>query len=325
MKKIEVSLADKTPLIARLIASDASEDLAVIKIEVSRKLPVMPIGTSSDLLVGETVIAMGNAFGYDHTVSRGIVSAIHRSVQISDTQSYDDLIQTDASINPGNSGGPLMNIDGELVGINVAVRAGASGIGFAIPVDKALGIAADLLSIERLESRWHGIVGKQQNGTQAGVLVQAVERSSPAEQAGIHAGDVITKIDEQPVARMLDIERALLGGKLQESSIMLKRKDAVEHVSLTVTNRSRSPEENDIYWTTLGLKIAEAPASMFENTSTRYRGGLMVTAVRPKSPAAEQKIRKGDVLVGMHVWETAKIENVDWILNRPELADFCAD
>src|SRR5262249_11770782 len=106
VKKIEVSLADGTNTTAQLVSTDPTNDLAVVKVDVPRKLPVITIGTSSDLMVGESVIAMGNAFGYEHTVTRGIVSAIHRSVQVSDTQSYDDLIQTDASINPGNSGGP---------------------------------------------------------------------------------------------------------------------------------------------------------------------------------------------------------------------------
>ena len=116
-------------------------------------MPVISIGTSSDLMTGESVIALGNAYGYEHTVTRGIISALHRDVQVTDTQSYDNLIQTDASINPGNSGGPLLNIDGEMIGVNVAVRAGAQGIGFAIPVDKAMEVAADLMSIRRLENR----------------------------------------------------------------------------------------------------------------------------------------------------------------------------
>ena len=102
-------------------------------------------------MAGEPVIAIGNAYGYEHTVTRGIISALHRNVQVSDEQKYDDLIQTDASINPGNSGGPLLNIDGEMIGINVAVRVGAQGIGFAIPIDEALEVAARLMSIERLE------------------------------------------------------------------------------------------------------------------------------------------------------------------------------
>ena len=108
-----------------IVARDAETDLAVIKIKPAKKMEVITLGTSSDLMQGETVVAVGNAFGYDFTVTRGIVSALHRAVQINDAQYYDDLIQTDAPINPGNSGGPLLNIDGEMIGVNVAVRAGA--------------------------------------------------------------------------------------------------------------------------------------------------------------------------------------------------------
>ncbi len=123
VREILVTQADGRRQVAKLIARDLETDLAVIKIDARTPLPVIPIGTSSDLMTGETVIAVGNAYGYEHTVTRGIVSALHRAVQVSDAQFYDDLIQTDASINPGNSGGPLLNIDGEMIGINVAVRA----------------------------------------------------------------------------------------------------------------------------------------------------------------------------------------------------------
>ena len=134
-------------MVATLVARDLETDLAVIKVNVSDKLTVIALGTSSDLMAGESVIAVGNAYGYENTVTRGIISALHRAVQVSDAQFYDDLIQTDASINPGNSGGPLLNIDGEMIGINVAVRAGAQGIGFAIPVDKAMNVAADVAGL----------------------------------------------------------------------------------------------------------------------------------------------------------------------------------
>ena len=146
VREIQVTLADGQRHIAKLVARDTETDLAIIKIELAEPLPVIPLGTSGDLMPGETVIAVGNAYGYEHTVTRGIVSALHRAVQVSDAQFYDDLIQTDASINPGNSGGPLLNIDGEMIGINVAVRAGAQGIGFAIPVDKVASVAAALLA-----------------------------------------------------------------------------------------------------------------------------------------------------------------------------------
>ena len=131
--EILVTLADGQRHVAKLVARDMETDLAIIKIEPRSPLTVIPLGTSRDLMPGETVIAVGNAYGYEHTVTRGIVSALHRAVQVSDAQFYDDLIQTDASINPGNSGGPLLNIDGDMIGINVAVRAGAKASGSPSP------------------------------------------------------------------------------------------------------------------------------------------------------------------------------------------------
>ncbi|HTU26795.1 MAG TPA: trypsin-like peptidase domain-containing protein, partial [Pirellulales bacterium] len=157
VKKIQVTLASGKSYVASTVSHDPPTDLAIIKISAREELPVITVGTSSDLMTGEPVIAVGNAYGYEHTVTRGIVSALHRTVHVSDAQQYQDLIQTDASINPGNSGGPLLNIDGEMIGINVAVRAGAQGIGFAIPVDMAMSIAANLMSVEKIESTYHGV------------------------------------------------------------------------------------------------------------------------------------------------------------------------
>lgn len=157
VREINVTLADGQAHVARLAARDSETDLAVIKIDTDRPLPVIHLGTSSDLMPGESVIAVGNAYGYEHTVTRGIVSALHRAVQVSDAQFYDDLIQTDASINPGNSGGPLLNIDGDMIGVNVAVRAGAQGIGFAIPIDTAIAVAGRLLAESTQTGVWHGI------------------------------------------------------------------------------------------------------------------------------------------------------------------------
>ena len=174
----------------------------------------MTIGTSSDLMTGESVIAVGNAYGYENTVTRGIISALHRAVQVSDAQFYDDLIQTDASINPGNSGGPLLNIDGEMIGINVAVRAGAQGIGFAIPVDKAMGVAANLLASAVANKAWHGVVAASGSSpSQPGMGVAAVEKKSPAAEIGLQPGDIVTNIDGIEVSRALDFHRAMLDHK----------------------------------------------------------------------------------------------------------------
>ena len=147
---IEVHLADGTSYPARVVQHDEEMDLAMLKVDAGRPLPAIAIGTSADLMVGETVITIGNAFGYENTVSVGIVSALKRNVTLSDEQVYRNLIQTDACINPGNSGGPLINIDGELIGINVAVRAGAQGIGFALPIDDVKRVAAEMMSTRRL-------------------------------------------------------------------------------------------------------------------------------------------------------------------------------
>ena len=158
VEKIHVTLANQERVIGKLINYDAPNDLAVIKIPPQNSLRLIDIGTSGDLMEGETVIAIGNAYGYNHTVSEGIISALHRDVPVGDTQHYKDVIQTSASINPGNSGGPLLNIEGKMVGLVVAVRVGAQGIAFAIPVDKAMEVAADLITSEHGFS--HGVVGE---------------------------------------------------------------------------------------------------------------------------------------------------------------------
>ena len=158
VQTIDVHLSDGTNYLARVIQLDKETDLALIKVEAGRPLAAVPIGTSGDLMIGETVITIGNAFGYENTVSVGIISALKRNVTLSDDQVYRNLIQTDACINPGNSGGPLINIEGELVGINVATRSGAQGIGFALPIDEVKRVATEMLSTRRLAGTWHGML-----------------------------------------------------------------------------------------------------------------------------------------------------------------------
>jgi len=300
VKRIEVTLSSGRTVAATLVSHDPRTDLAVIKVDAGVPLQVARIGTSSDLMIGETVLALGNAYGYEHTVTRGIVSALHRDVEVSRTQRYDDLIQTDASINPGNSGGPLLNIDGEVIGINVAVRAGAQGIGFAIPIDHVLDVVSQLLSVERLAHTWHGLVVKADGGR--GVVVEAVHRRSPAECVGMRAGDLIKRIGDVAVMHQLDIERALLGRK------------PGERVPVTVVRAGGGGG-----WGGGGARGREPlPAGAVQKLQSRYRGGLLVAEVRPDGPAAEQGIRKGDILVGLHVWETIELDNMVYILDRAE-------
>ncbi len=317
VRRIEVTLASGKTTSATLVSHDPRTDLAVIKIQSDAPLPVITIGTSSDLMIGETVLALGNAYGYEHTVTRGIISALHRDVEVSRTQRYDNLIQTDASINPGNSGGPLLNINGEMIGINVAVRAGAQGIGFAIPVDRVLEVVAELLSVERVDRTWHGIVAR--NDGPRGVIVEAVHRQSPAETVGVRAGDVIKHIGEIPVSRPLDIERGLLGRRAGESvSLIVMRSGAEEKLDLSLAARRDSLSLEERCWKEIGLRLEPMAAAKVQRLQSRYRGGLLVTDVREGGPAHEQGIRQGDILVGLHVWETILPDNVSYILDKAE-------
>lgn len=320
VKNIHVTFANRESYGGRVVSFDPKTDLAVVKIDVARALPTISVGISQDLLIGEPVIAIGNAYGYGHTVTRGIVSALDRTVQVNDTLQYENLIQTDASINPGNSGGPLLNIDGQLIGINVAVRAGAQGIGFAIPVDRAMVIAADLMSARRVLSLWHGIVPSFDAATE-GVTIKSVEPNSPATAGGLQSGDRVTSIAGQPLSRPLDLERALLDRKAEEEVEFSVRRGTQElKLSLVL---AAAPETiaapADAAWDVLGLRLATIPGDQFRRYRSRYRGGLRVTAVRSDSPAARQGIRRNDVLVGMHVWETVSLDHISYVLTRPEL------
>jgi len=327
VREIQVTLSNEDKYTARLIARDLSTDLAVIKIDAGETLPVITVGTSSDLMAGESVIAVGNAYGYENTVTRGIISALHRAVQVSDAQFYDDLIQTDASINPGNSGGPLLNIDGEMIGINVAVRAGAQGIGFAIPVDRVMSVAGELFASAGAKSAWHGMtVAAGKNGI-SGVKVTSVERNSPAAEAGVQSGDAVLAVGDEKVERPLDFHRLMLDRQAgDELKLTLERKEsgsrkesAVKLVLGGAAKEIKTPAS--AAWELLGLELKSIGQDDFRQMfQTRYRGGLTVTAVRPGSPADAQGIRRGDVLVGMHIWETISLDNVSYILNRSDFA-----
>src|SRR6185437_1735284 len=192
-------------------------------------LPAVALGSSADLMVGEDVITIGNAFGYENTVSVGIISALHRDVTLSDEQVYRNLIQTDACINPGNSGGPLINIDGELIGINVAVRAGAQGIGFALPIDEVKRVATELMSTRRIASTWHGLIAaEQRRGSKRGVVVAEVQPGSPAESAGFRPGDDLVRVNEQAITNAMDVERGLLDIRPGHPATVTIRRDGTE-------------------------------------------------------------------------------------------------
>ncbi len=336
---LRCTLDDHSTYNAKVVSYDHKHDLAIIKIDASRSLPVMPLGTSSDLMLGETVIAVGNAFGYEHTVTSGIISSLSRDVEVNEKQSYENLIQTDASINPGNSGGPLLNLNGEVVGINVAIRAGAQRIGFAIPIDDARGIIARLLASEVHNSTYHGIVAKDvKSAERREMVISSVKDESPAAIAGLRDGDVVVKAGDTTIIDQADFERALLGRAAgDEVPLVVKREGATENLSLTLGRLGSAPAsaDSDIVvltneddsvgsrtWAMLGLRLTRLSGSGKSINGTRYRGGMRVTHVRPGSPADSNGIRKGDILVGLHIWETITYDNLSYVLNHPQFNSF---
>ena len=334
VRQINVTLDGGQAYVAQLVARDPETDLAIIRIRTPQPMQCIHLGTSSDLMTGETVVALGNAFGYEHTVTSGIVSAQHRNVQVNETQQYLDLIQTDASINPGNSGGPLLNLDGEMVGLNVAVRAGAQGIGFAIPVDKALEVATRLMSVQDLENVWHGFTPLAVDGPRGPVSVARVDRDGPADNGGLKQGDHLQKIGTTSIERPLDVQRALLGRRSGDRvPIVVERDGESLELDLVVAGKpsgaiaANSARTRDVQpvgafqeatWRSFGMILEPESAATLRSRGLPLDGGMRVVAVRPGSAAAQQSVIKGDVLVQIHRWYTTSEQDVQFILNRAD-------
>lgn len=324
VNRIEVTLHDGTKLIGAPIAHDPSTDLALIKIDAPRPVPVINFGTSSDLMRGEKVVAIGNPFGYQHTVTEGIISALHRDIPVNGVQQYEDLIQTDASINPGNSGGPLVNIDGDMIGLNAAVRVGAQGIGFAIPVDKALEVAAVLIH------RTHGIdvPFEVRTSSRDGRTELKVSKATSKSEA-VASGDVIKKVGGQKVTNRLQYELALLDQRAgspidieyeHAGQSKTERIDGASRLTSSVSLVSaRNQEQSNYAWNVLGVRLRSADAQQVRAVDASYTGGLVIESVRKNSPAHNAKLQSGDVLVGLLEWQTPNWKDLEWIFNSEEM------
>ena len=295
--RITVNFSDGSQLAARVLGVDPDSDLAVLRVD-GRSFTAAPIGTSADLMIGESVVAVGNPFGLSGTVTTGVVSALGRSVP-SETQgrTYTDFIQTDASINPGNSGGPLLNIEGKVIGINVAIYAQAQGIGFAIPVDRAKKVIQDLLRFGEVHAAWIGAVTatltpeeakRRGHRTQRGALVVRVFDGSPAARAGIEPGDIITAIAGRPVDSRESFgtyASTLAAG--QPVSIAVDRDGATRNVQV----RPDDPPAD------LGLRILREVAGL---SIADERRAVVIDDVIRGTRAAEIGLQAGDLIVGIN-------------------------
>ncbi len=337
VQMLRVHLQDGTSLSARVVAREPAEDLAIIKVDAARPLPIANLGTATDLHLGETVVAIGNAFGYEHSVTMGIVSALKRDVTLNREISYKSLIQTDASINPGNSGGPLFNINGELVGINVAIRAGAQGIGFTIPIDTAMRVASDMLSIKRRTGLTHGLTVQDMldvsgNPIHRWAKISRVEPNSPGDKAGLKVGDVFDKAGELKVICALDLERAFLDRTAGDKVAMVVRRAASNKgeggevikadIVLRPFEKAPAPLPAELVWKKLGIKVQPAPVDQVVKVNPQLHGGLLITEVDLETAAAKAGFQRGDILIGLHQWETVNLDNVSYVLNHPDLGTF---
>jgi len=323
--EVQVTLSDGREFTAKVVGKDPKTDLALIKIGDGGQLPVIPLGDSGRLQVGEPVMAIGNPFGLEQTVTTGIVSATGRVIG---GGPYDDFIQTDASINPGNSGGPLVNAKGEAIGINSAIfsRTGGSiGIGFAVPTNMAKFVVAQLAEHGRVVRGWLGVTIQPLTADLAktfglsgldGAVVSSVKGDSPAARAGVRAGDVVVEFDGHKVGRTSDLSRivaatpigktvtmkVLRDGKPVTLSPRISRLDDKEAVAEAEPDGAQRGK--------LGLAVEPLTPDNAHELGTTETRGLLVREVQDGSPADEAGVRPGDVITEVNRQPVRTVEDL---------------
>jgi serine protease Do len=289
---IAVTLADNRTFTAKVIGADEDFDIAVLKLETDEKLPFIATGTSSDLMPGETVVAMGNPFGLSQTVTTGVISAVNRSLK-TESRIYENFIQTDAAINPGNSGGPLVNLNGDIIGINTAIYQEGQGIGFAIPIDKVHLIAKDLLAYGVVHPAYSGIRVKDLTGQlrqsldyggTKGVVIFKVDAQSPAARSLI-PGDIILEINGRAMNDRREFATSSQGLIAGETiTLKISRQGQEKTISL-VTTEYPLARASELGGDLLGIDV-----------KIYAQGGMRVTRVDPDGPAGQIGIRPDDVI-----------------------------
>jgi serine protease Do len=307
--QIKVKLGDEKEFDAQVIGRDPSTDLALLKIKSnSHDFPVVKLGDSAQLRVGQWVVAIGSPFGLERTVTAGIVSAKGRVIG---SGPYDDFIQTDASINPGNSGGPLLNLKGEVVGINTAIIATGQGIGFAIPINLAKGVIAQLKSGGEVTRGWLGVAIQDVNQEMAeyygieakkGVFVADVFKGDPADAAGIKSKDIIVEVNGQKVESTRQLTSLVAGIPVGQSAKLKVIRDGqpknftvkiAKRDDGKVAARSEAPEKREDQ---LGLRVSGLTPEIAQRFNIREASGVVVIEVQSGSQADEGGMRVGDII-----------------------------
>ncbi len=329
--EIVVKLSDEHEFEAKVIGTDPKTDLALIRFEPKGvTLQPVELGDSDAIEVGEWVVAIGNPFGYGHTVTAGIVSAKGRVIGAGP---YDNFLQTDAAINPGNSGGPLFDMKGRVVGINTAIVAGGTGIGFATPVNLAKEVVAQLKDKGKVTRGWLGVMIQEVTSDLAkqfgleetrGALVSEVVADGPADKAGVKRGDVILEFDGVPVDRMNQLPRMVAQNPPDATvKILLLRKGERETVSVTLgelkdeAGVAGSPATED----QLGLTVQEITPELRKHLDTDVEEGLVVSGVDPNGPAASAGLRRGDVILEVNQQAVKDLDGYRQALREAEGKD----
>jgi serine protease Do len=299
--RVRVTIADGREYDAELVGADPNNDLAVLKILTDDALPFSEPGISDDLMVGEPVIAIGNPFGFSNSVTTGVISATNRSVRSQGNDfTVHGLLQTDALINPGNSGGPLLNAEGQLIGINTAIFAGAQGIGFAIPIDVAKRVIHELLLYGEVHPVWLGLEFQDidprlreildlPNGV-SGVLVSRLHPGSPSSRAGIRRGDIVASVDGRSVENAHQLFEMLKGLTANQMLRLTLYRDGESRVVSAVAEELPQTMVHNIARQKLGLEL----------TRSETHFAFEVTDVDPGSAAETLGLQAGDFLLGIN-------------------------
>ena len=307
--KITAMTKSGAELECEVVGSDSDNDLAVLRVrKPNGALPALRLGSSADLMIGETIVAIGNPFGLSNTVTAGVVSAVGRTVKAENNQTYTDFIQTDASINPGNSGGPLVNLDGEMIGVATAIIGGAQGIGFAIPVDRTRRIVDDLLRFGEVRAVWVGLRGKTlvsgEENRPRGLRVRTVYPGSPAARAGVRSGDQIVSVDGTPIDSQEAFETVLsTRGPGRPLKVTLRGKEGDRLVTL----QGEAPPSG------LGPRILREDLGMSIRPASE---GLRITIADREAISAQAGLKTGDTLLALNGTRVRSSEDVDHVLQR---------
>ena len=307
--QIKVKLGDDKEFDAKVIGRDASTDLALLKITSAQDLPVVKLGDSAQLKIGQWVVAIGSPFGLERTVTAGIVSAKGRVIG---SGPYDDFIQTDASINPGNSGGPLINMKGEVIGINTAIVASGQGIGFAIPINLAKGIIAQLKSGGEVTRGWLGVAIQDVSSEMAeyygvdakkGVFVADVFKGDPADAAGIKPKDIIVEVNGQKVEttrQLTSLVADIPVGQTAKVKVLRDGQPRTLNVKIGKRDDTRTAARGEVpekrLEDPLGLRVSALTPEIAQRFNIGETAGVIVTDVQSGTPAEEAGVRAGDVI-----------------------------